>query len=202
MDPAPTPAPIGGPAAPAPRPSICALFTRIRPTQFQALDRAFAGDPLLASFSVAVARYVVVNLLLEHDADRISSLCQDASDYPGAMTSMGDRLEATGLIPRGRSMAAGAARELPAGADPGALRARIKGASRANNGYDRVLGEAAVAPGAAELVAVGRPSIANPDPAERLRRAARFNIGDPTTNFGGSTRGHADYPILDDAYDS
>jgi len=92
----------------------------------------------------------------------------------------------------------GGTRDLPPGADLAALRARFKGAYMANNGYDRALAEAAVASGAADLVAFGRPFIANPDLVERLRRAAPLNVGDHTTYFGGSAKGYTDYPMLAD----
>ena len=93
----------------------------------------------------------------------------------------------------------GGTRDLPPGGDLGALRALFKGVYMANNGYDRALAEAAVAGGSADLVAFGRPFIANPDLVERLRRGAPLNIGDHTTYFGGSTKGYTDYPTLGDA---
>jgi N-ethylmaleimide reductase len=90
----------------------------------------------------------------------------------------------------------GGTRDLPPGADLGALRGLFKGAYMANNSYDRALAEAAVASGAADLVAFGRPFIANPDLVERLRRNAPLNSGDQTTYFGGSSKGYTDYPTL------
>ena len=93
----------------------------------------------------------------------------------------------------------GGTRELPPGADIARLRARFQGAYMANNGYDRELAERAVATGSADLVAFGRPVIANPDLVERLRRRAPLNAGDVTTFFGGGPQGYTDYPTLDQA---
>ncbi len=86
-----------------PRRSVGALMNRIRAAQFAALDREFARDPALASLEVTAAQYLVLNALFDHDADRMSWLCTEMSYDPGAMTRMVDRLEAKGLISRGRS---------------------------------------------------------------------------------------------------
>ena len=90
-------------ASPEPRRSIGVLMTRIRAEQSQALDRKLASDPALAPFEVTAAQYSVLNALVERDVDCISRLCKDVSYDPGAMTRMIDRLEAKGLIRRGRS---------------------------------------------------------------------------------------------------
>jgi len=44
-----------------------------------------------------------LNARFERDVDRMSRICKDMSYDPGAMTRMIDRLEAKGLILRGRS---------------------------------------------------------------------------------------------------
>jgi len=93
----------------------------------------------------------------------------------------------------------GGTRELPPGADLAALRRRFKGAYMANNGYDRTMAQNAIGAGVADLIAFGRPFIANPDLVERLRRNAPLNVGDHTTYFGGSEKGYTDYPTLADA---
>jgi N-ethylmaleimide reductase len=64
-----------------------------------------------------------------------------------------------------------------------------------NNGYDRSLAEAAVT-GGADLVAFGRPYIANPDLVERLRQHAPLNAPDKSTFYGGGARGYTDDPVL------
>lgn len=78
-----------------------------------------------------------------------------------------------------------------------ALRARWDGVYMANNGYDRALALGRVAEGKADLVAFGRPYIANPDLVERLRRDAPLNAGDPGSYYGGGAEGYTDYPTLD-----
>jgi N-ethylmaleimide reductase len=93
----------------------------------------------------------------------------------------------------------GGARDLPPGADLGALRRLFRGAYMANNGYDRSLALDTVDAGRADLVAFGKPYIANPDLVTRLRRGAALNQPDRATFYGGGATGYTDYPTLDAA---
>ena len=77
-----------------------------------------------------------------------------------------------------------------------ALRALFKWVYMANNGYDRDLATSAVVAGEADLVAFGRPFIANPDLVERLSQNAGLNELDRDTLYGGGARGYTDYPAL------
>jgi N-ethylmaleimide reductase len=70
-----------------------------------------------------------------------------------------------------------------------------QGAWMVNNGYDLSLANQAVADGA-DLVAFGRPFIANPDLVERLKRGGPFNEGNRATYYGGGEAGYTDYPAL------
>ena len=64
-----------------------------------------------------------------------------------------------------------------------ALRRAFSGAYIANNGYTREMADTALDAGNVDLVAFGRPFIANPDLVERLRRGAssRPAIAPPST---------------------
>jgi N-ethylmaleimide reductase len=77
-----------------------------------------------------------------------------------------------------------------------ALRKSFSGAYIANNGYDRRMAIDAVASGRADLIAFGRPYIANPDLVERLRIGAPLNELDKATLYGGGAKGYTDYPEL------
>ena len=79
------------------------------------------------------------------------------------------------------------------------LRKRYSGAWMVNNGYDLALANAVLADGKADLVAFGKPFIANPDLVERLRRDAPLNEVDRDTLYGGGAKGYIDYPTLKDA---
>ncbi|WP_411882934.1 alkene reductase [Polaromonas sp. YR568] len=70
-----------------------------------------------------------------------------------------------------------------------------KGAWMVNNGYDQALAEKAITDGA-DLVAFGKPYIANPDLVERLRAKAPLNTPDKNTFYGGREKGYTDYPAL------
>jgi N-ethylmaleimide reductase len=65
-----------------------------------------------------------------------------------------------------------------------------------NNGYTRAMALDAVASGAADLVAFGKPFIANPDLGHRLREGAALNTPDNKTFYGGGAAGYTDYPVL------
>ncbi len=54
----------------------------------------------------------------------------------------------------------------------------------------------AISAGWADLVAFGRPFVANPDLPERLRIGAPLAQHDSNTLFGGDARGLTDYPML------
>jgi N-ethylmaleimide reductase len=70
------------------------------------------------------------------------------------------------------------------------------GAWMVNNGYDLALAQQALADGA-DLVAFGRPYIANPDLVARLKAGGPFNKPDKMTFYGGGEKGYTDYPRLD-----
>jgi N-ethylmaleimide reductase len=70
-----------------------------------------------------------------------------------------------------------------------------QGAWMVNNGYDLALAQQALADGA-DLVAFGKPFIANPDLVARLRQCGPFNKPDRNTFYGGGAAGYTDYPAL------
>ncbi|MEM9997013.1 MAG: alkene reductase [Bacteroidota bacterium] len=70
----------------------------------------------------------------------------------------------------------------------------------ANGDFDRADGERAVRDGQADLIAYGRPFIANPDLALRFAaQAAGLDAplakADPRTYYGGGPEGYTDYPL-------
>ena len=80
--------------------------------------------------------------------------------------------------------------------DYAALRDRCQAPWMVNNGYDRTMALDAVASGQADLVAFGKPFIANPDLGRRLREGAPWNAHDSKTFYGGGAVGYTDYPTL------
>jgi N-ethylmaleimide reductase len=77
-----------------------------------------------------------------------------------------------------------------------ALRRRFKGVYLANGDYNRARAVDALRSGHADLVAFGRPFIANPDLVRRLTLDAPIAEPDPATFYGGDHRGYTDYPSL------
>ena len=85
-----------------------------------------------------------------------------------------------------------------------ALRSRYQqgnpqGAWIVNNGYTRTMALDAVASGAADMVAFGKPFIANPDLVHRLRIDAPLALPNRDTLYGGNATGYTDYPALEPA---
>ncbi|MEA2895824.1 MAG: N-ethylmaleimide reductase [Bradyrhizobium sp.] len=83
--------------------------------------------------------------------------------------------------------------------DYGSLRKRFKGAYIANNGYDFELASRVLQANEADLIAFGKPFLANPDLVERLQRGAPLNAPDKATFYGGGAKGYTDYPALGDS---
>ncbi|CAM3774688.1 N-ethylmaleimide reductase [Pseudomonas reidholzensis] len=80
--------------------------------------------------------------------------------------------------------------------DFAALRQRFNNTYIANNGYDLDLATAHLAQGKADLIAFGRPYIANPDLVARFQANAPLSAFDPATLYGGGAAGYIDYPTL------
>jgi len=66
----------------------------------------------------------------------------------------------------------------------------------ANNGFDKARANKAISEGRADLIAFGKPFIANPDLVIRLFLDAPLMPVHPETLYGGSEQGYTDYPIL------
>lgn len=91
--------------------------------------------------------------------------------------------------------ATGGPREMN-GFDFQALRKTFAGAWMVNNGYTKEMAIEAIASGYADLVAFGRPYIANPDLVERFRMDAPLNQLERTGLYGGGAEGYTDYPVM------
>jgi N-ethylmaleimide reductase len=76
------------------------------------------------------------------------------------------------------------------------MRAAFKGPFIAAGGFDKGSAERALAEGQADLIAMGRPFLANPDLIERMRRDAPLNAPDPSTFYTPGAQGYTDYPAL------
>jgi len=66
-----------------------------------------------------------------------------------------------------------------------------------SGGYDGARAEADLAAGKGELVAFGRPFIANPDLVARIRAGAALAVADGNTFYTPGEKGYTDYPVLE-----
>ncbi|MBV5326703.1 MAG: alkene reductase [Chlorobium sp.] len=77
-----------------------------------------------------------------------------------------------------------------------AFRNVFKGALILSGGYDLLRAESDLEAGKCDLIAVGRPFIANPDLVERWKNGAPLNIPDMDTFYTPGEKGYIDYPAL------
>ncbi len=77
-----------------------------------------------------------------------------------------------------------------------AIRQRFGGTIILSGGYDAARAEADLAAGKGELVAFGRPYLANPDLIARFQADAPLNPPDFSTFYTPGDKGYTDYPTL------
>jgi N-ethylmaleimide reductase len=76
------------------------------------------------------------------------------------------------------------------------FRKEFKGVLILSGGYDAARAEADLAAHKADLIAVGRPFLANPDLVDRWKTGAPVNAPDPNTFYTPGPKGYTDYPLL------
>ncbi len=76
------------------------------------------------------------------------------------------------------------------------IRGKFTGTLILSGGYDKARAEEALQSGKADLIAMGRPFLANPDLVERLKTDAPLNAPDFTTFYTPGEKGYTDYPVL------
>ena len=80
-----------------------------------------------------------------------------------------------------------------------AIRARFKRPIIVAGNYDKARADWVLSSGYADLVAFGRPFVANPDFPRRLADGLPLASFDGSALFGGDERGYTDYPVSPDA---
>ena len=76
------------------------------------------------------------------------------------------------------------------------IRELFKGALILSGGYDAARAEKDLADGKCDLIAVGRPILANPDLVARWKVDAELNTPDVKTFYTPGPHGYTDYPFL------
>lgn len=83
---------------------------------------------------------------------------------------------------------------------PAGLKARLRqafdGPFVLAGGFDAASAQAALAAGQADLIAFGRPFLANPDLVARMKAGAALNAPDMATFYTADAKGYTDYPAL------
>jgi N-ethylmaleimide reductase len=78
------------------------------------------------------------------------------------------------------------------------LRSGFNGLFILSGGFDRASAEQALLDKRGDLIAFGRPFLANPDLVARMREDAPLNVPDEATFYVPGAKGHTDYPALED----
>lgn len=76
------------------------------------------------------------------------------------------------------------------------FRSVFKGKLILSGGYDVTRAESDLAAGKADLIAVGKPFLANPDLVARWKTGAALNAFDMNTFYTADAKGYTDYPTL------
>ncbi len=76
------------------------------------------------------------------------------------------------------------------------FRKEFKGVLILSGGYDAARAESDLEAGKADLIAVGRPLLANPDLLERWKSGSALNAPDMDTFYTPGAKGYTDYPVL------
>ena len=76
-----------------------------------------------------------------------------------------------------------------------AVRTAFGGAFIASGGFDKARAEQVLAAGEADLVAFGRPALANPDLVARMASDLPLNPPDFTTFYTPGEKGYTDYAV-------
>jgi N-ethylmaleimide reductase len=173
----------------------------IRPTSNQRSDRYGGSIENRGRFVLEVADAAIKAIGKDKVGIRLSpfgvfndmpAYAELAEDY----TYLAEQLNASGLVyvhlvdhaPMG-------APAVPASIKA-TFRALFKGALILSGGYDAARAESDLAAGKCDLVAFGRPFLANPDLVARLQAGAALNAPDANTFYTPGPQGYTDYPAL------
>ena len=76
------------------------------------------------------------------------------------------------------------------------MRSAFQGTFMLAGGYDRASAEQALAANQADLIAIGRPFLCNPDLVARMKANATLNAPDMSTFYTPGAKGYTDYPSM------
>jgi N-ethylmaleimide reductase len=173
----------------------------IRPTSNRRTDRYGGSIENRARFVLEVANEVIAAIGKDKVGIRLSpfGVFNDMPLYDAIeadYTYLAQRLNACGLVyihlVDHSSMGAP---PVPA-TMKAAFRSAFKGTLILSGGYDAARAESDLAAGRCDLIAVGRPFLANPDLLARWKSGAAVNAPDMNTFYTPGPKGYIDYPAL------
>ncbi len=173
----------------------------IRPNSNQRTDRYGGAIGNRARFVLEVADAAIKAIGREKTGIRLSpfGVFNDMPVYPAMeadYTYLARELNARGLL------YVHLVDHSPMGAPPvpdsikAMFRGVFKGALILSGGYDAARAESDLAAGKCDLIAVGRPILANPDLVARWKTGAAVNAPDASTFYTPGPKGYTDYPVL------
>ena len=173
----------------------------IRPNTNQRNDRYGGSIDNRARFVLEVADAVIAAISKDKVGIRLSpfGVFNDMPVYPELADDyayLAQQLSARGLV------YVHLVDHSPMGAPPvpdsikATIRKLFKGSLILSGGYDAVRAESDLTAGKCDLVAFGRPFLANPDLVARLKKGTALNAPDPTTFYTPGAKGYTDYPSL------
>jgi len=173
----------------------------IRPNSNQRTDRYGGAIENRARFVLEVADAAINAIGREKTGIRLSpfGVFNDMPVYPAMeadYTWLARELNARGLL------YIHLVDHSPMGAPPvpdsikAMFRSVFKGALILSGGYDAARAESDLAAGKCDLIAVGRPILANPDLVARWKAGAAVNAPDMSTFYTPGPKGYTDYPVL------
>ena len=178
----------------------------LHPASNQRTDEYGGSDENRSRFLLEIAGGIVEAIGKDKVGIRLSpySVAGDLPHYEGIepfYNYLAEQLHTTGLVYIHLVDHAGmGAPAVPPSVVAG-IRERFKGTLILSGNYDAVRAEAALESGLADLVAFGRPFIANPDLVERLQTGAELAQPDPATFYApgpnGFEQGYIDYPAVE-----
>jgi N-ethylmaleimide reductase len=173
----------------------------IRPNSNQRTDRYGGSIENRARFVLEVADAVIAAIGKDRVGMRLSpyGVFNDMPPYEGMeadYTYLAEQLNARGLVyihlvdhsPMGAPEVPDSIKKI--------FRNTFKGILILSGGYDAARAESDLAAGKCDLIAVGRPFLANPDLVARWKAGAAVNAPDMDTFYTPGAKGYTDYPAL------
>ena len=173
----------------------------IRPTSNQRTDRYGGSIENRARFVLEVADAAIKAIGKDRVGIRLSpfGVFNDMPLYPAMeadYTYLAQQLNAAGLLyVHLVDHSAGGAPPVPASIKA-TFRSVFKRALILSGGYDAARAESDLSAGKCDLIAVGKPFLANPDLVTRWKAGTALNAPDVGTFYMPGSKGYIDYPAL------